>query len=395
MAIFIKDARGGGTLRQRARAVVAGRFPEDFLLRCAKRLGLKPARMLGLGSLRPSLLSVALWAHLRACPGALVRVGSVSAVSSLAGVLMLNLCPPMSPAQGDASPRHCTLLREIPKLAMWVGGPANRSVWEPMSLESLFQVDPRSSIRARALPPRLEFCLATALSPAHSAPVFLSLAGARAWDMGNSAPSSFGEPDPSTCLRPQLGQGWDALSRLRGRRGDQWTSDMESILEHCVWHLCDAAPRQGETHYQWGFRMDAIFDTHEAGMAEWIGKPLEAAPISGERKKAEAPPNSSVPTGNDGWHKPQERDEDRHKGGSEYQGERTGAYEWGHGLSGHGWRSAGWGNTFKTDKRRSGDPWQAEGPQGTQGGQGSAREAPPGDPWSAYRRKQQGQVFQG
>ena len=132
-------------------------------------------------------------------------------------------------------------------------------------------------------------------------------------------------------------------------------------------------------------------------MAEWIGKLLEAAPIPGEWKRAEAPPNSNVPTGNDGRHKPQERDEDHHEDGSEYQGGRKGAYEWGHGPSGHGWRSAGWSNTLKNDEQRSGggDLWQAEEPQGTQGGQGSAGEALPGDPWSAYKKKHQGQVLQG
>ena len=106
---------------------------------------------------------------------------------------------------------------------------------------------------------------------------------------------------------------------------------MESMVEHCSRHPWDTAPRQGETHYQWGLRVDAIYDTHEAGMAEWISKPLEAAPKTGEWKRAEAPPNSNVPMGNDGRHKPQERDEDEdhHEGGSEYQGGRKGAYEWG------------------------------------------------------------------
>ena len=69
-------------LRRHARAVVAGRFPEDIILRCAKKPGLRPARMLGPGSLRPSPPSLALWAPLRAYPGALARVGSVSAVNT-------------------------------------------------------------------------------------------------------------------------------------------------------------------------------------------------------------------------------------------------------------------------------------------------------------------------
>ena len=248
-------ARSGGMQGQWS---LAGSPRTSNVLRCAKRPGLKPARVLGPGSLCPSLPSLALWAHLRACPGALARVGSVSVANILAGALGLNPCPPMGPAQGDASPLHCTLLREFSRLVMWVGAPATRSFCEPIFLESLFRVDPRSSIRGRALPPRLEFRLPTAFSPARSAPRFFSPAGARAWGTGGSAPGSFGGPDPSTRLRPQLGQDWDALSRPRDRRGAQWTSDMESMVEHCIRHLWDTASRQGETHYQWGFRMDAI-----------------------------------------------------------------------------------------------------------------------------------------
>ena len=213
--------------------------------------------------------------------------------------------------------------------------------------------------------------------------------------MGNAAPSSLGEPDPSEHPRPQPGQEWDALSRPKDRRGAQWSPEMESLVGHCIRHAWDTAPRQGESHHHWGLRVDATYDTREAGLAEWLGKPLGAAPNPKEWKRAEAPPNSNMPAEDKGRHKPQERGEGHHEGGSEYQCGRKGAYGSGHSPSDI-WRgTAGRSNTLKNDKQRDGDPWQSGEPQGAQGEQGNAGEAPPDDPWGPYRKKQQGQLPQG
>ena len=270
--------------------MVAGQFPEDILRTAMRKkawIEARPHAGAGISaSLPPSL---ALWAPLRACPGALAWVGSVSAVNASTGALGLNPCSPMSLAQRDASPRHCTPLRKIISQVSDVGGGRRHpEFWEPMSLESLFRVHPRSSIRARpATTPG--FLLAHSAFPGSHCPPVYSPPERKpgAWGTLCRAPSA-GQTrrhalDP---IPDRIGTLLTASRTAGGPNGSAtWRAWWSTALGTYVW---DTAPRQGETHYQWGFRVDAIYDTHGAGMAEWIGKPLEAAPIPGEWRRAGA-----------------------------------------------------------------------------------------------------------
>ena len=127
------------------------------------------------------------------------------------------------------------------------------------------------------------------------------------------------------------------------------------LVEHCICHAWDTAPGQGESY--------------EADLVQWLCNRLRAAPAPEEGKRGSDPPNSAVPTGEEGQHQPQECAEGRHEDDSGYQHGHKGSHGWGQGLSGPGWGAGGWGNTHKNGKQQDGDPWHQGEPQGAQGEQ--------------------------
>ena len=78
---------------------------------------------------------------------------------------------------------------------------------------------------------------------------------------------------------------------------------MEGLVEHYIRQPWNSDPDQGESYHDWGLRMDAIYDTHEAALDQWINQPLLARPSPEWGEQEANPPRSAALRG---WASPYE-----------------------------------------------------------------------------------------
>ena len=188
--------------------------------------------------------------------------------------------------------------------------------------------------------------------------------------MGNSWPGARGEPGRQAAHQPV--QPSDAFALLKDRRGANWTTDMEAIVEYHI-RTTWVEPLQKETQHQRANRLCAAYDDQETAMHEWINRPMGATPGSGQGQRGQAPANSEEPTQGAWGEQPKDDPKDLQSG---IWGTRPQGRGWSH-AKGSGWDSrAGaydhaddrpetWGQRTPWDLgQRPGDPWHPGNSQG-------------------------------
>ena len=216
--------------------------------------------------------------------------------------------------------------------------------------------------------------------------------------MGNSWPGAREDPDRQAAHG--AGETAVALALLRERRGAQWTTDMEALVEYHV-RSTWVGPYHKETQHQWAARLCAAYDDQEPAMRDWLDRRLGASEGQGKERRNQAPDGPGEPP----------RGADREEPGSDPgQPQGTNGGQW---SQDRGWsrpRSSGWNESAETPNRADypradpwgsrsawssgrmpSDPWHTWGGQGPQGTQGEATGGAPNDPWSSYANRQQRQ----
>ena len=121
------------------------------------------------------------------------------------------------------------------------------------------------------------------------------------WAMGNSWPVAREDPDRQAAHG--AGEPAVALALLRERRGAQWTTDMEALVEYHV-RTTWVGFYHKETQQQWAARLCAAYDDQEPAMRDWLDRPLGAAKGQGKEQRDQAPDGPGGPPQGANWEEP-------------------------------------------------------------------------------------------
>ena len=103
--------------------------------------------------------------------------------------------------------------------------------------------------------------------------------------MGNSWPGARKDPDRQAAHG--AGEIAVALAPLKERRGVQWTTDMEALVEYRI-RSTWAGPYHKETQHQWATRLCTAYDDQEPAMRGWLDRRLGAPEGKGKERSNQA-----------------------------------------------------------------------------------------------------------